>query len=72
MQEGCDRALRIVIAHAVPFSGADVSWTAALVCRDPKRFGHCGHVTSRSDLAPVVVSFMQDVSSMRGSLGTVL
>ena len=56
---GCDRTSRSSIAHAVPYKGADVSWTAEQVCRDLNCLGHCGRVTSRSDQEPALVVFFK-------------
>ena len=49
---GFDRASRSVIAHAVPFTGADECWTAQQVCRDLKRFGHHGRVLCGATKSP--------------------
>ena len=62
---GCDRASRSIIAHAVPFKGADVSWTAESVCRDMKRLGHCGRLTMLlPEVATLMVGFWSIVPSL--------
>ena len=64
---GCDTASRSIIAHAVPYKGADASWTAQQ--RFETSWGYHGRFTFQTDQELALKSFMNEVATSGGSLG---
>ena len=62
------RQSKLLVAHVVPSKGAREEWIADEVVKDLKKMGHHGHVVLRSDQEPAIVSLLERVAEVRGSV----
>ena len=62
------RQSKFLVAHVVPTKGASEEWIADEVVKDLKKMGHHGHVVLRSDQEPALVSLLERVAEVRGSV----
>ena len=67
---GKDRESKMIMAHVVPFKGADTEWVCEQIVRDLRKWGIHGEVKLFSDQEPAIHDVLVQVAKYRGAART--
>jgi hypothetical protein len=67
-----DKQTKLLMAHVVPFKGAEAEWVIAQSLRDLDRLGHHGKLVLRCDAEPALVDLIREIAKGRGDKRTVV